>query len=64
MIVDAKKLESCTNDYSKWLDTIPDQLGWSIEQGNKIFEKLKKKALKKISINQNMDLSILEEYYK
>lgn len=34
-------------DYSKWLNIIPNQLGWSIEHGNQIFERLKNRFAKK-----------------
>ena len=44
-------------DYSKWLNTIPDQLGYSIEHGNRIYERLKNKLAKRLSKKYKIDLS-------
>lgn len=58
-----KRREACRDDYSKWMATIPSQMGWSIAEGNRKFANMKERQLKKLAKKHLLTLKTVQEMF-
>lgn len=52
--------ESIQTDYSDWIKTVPQQLGYNTKDGNQIFNTLENKFLHKLAIKYSKNVGIEE----
>lgn len=58
-----KRREACRDDYSKWMATIPNQMGSSIAEGNRMFASMKDRQLKKFSKMHKLTLETVKQMF-